>query len=201
MTAGTSAHLPAGDAGAQPRTEVRPHLTHMGINVYDIKKMEEFYTKVLGLVVTDRGIGKKFKAEVVFMSVDPYTHHQVALASGRDSGSPKSTINQVSFRLDSLDDLRAMYRRVRDYGVDALRPLNHGVSWSAYFFDPEGNTVELYVDSPWYIAQPHSDPFDPETPNEQIMADTLAMCRDDPDFMPIDQFRDSVRAKLAKPAE
>lgn len=178
-------------------TAVRPQLTHMGINVYDIKKMEEFYTRVLGMVVTDRGQGKNFKADLVFMSVDPGTHHQVALASGRDPDSPRSTINQISFHLDTLDDLRVMYRRVKEYGVQALKPLNHGVSWSVYFFDPEGNTVELYVDSPWYIGQPHGDLFDPEAPTRRIMAETLEMCLNDPEFMPIEQFRDSVRAKLA----
>ncbi|MGI5460974.1 VOC family protein [Streptomyces sp. CA-249302] len=179
-------------------TQVRPQLTHMGINVYDIKKMEEFYTQVLGLVVTDRGRGKNFKADLVFMSVDPNTHHQVALASGRDPESPRSTINQISFHLDTLDELRVMYLKVKEYGVEALKPLNHGVSWSVYFFDPEGNTVELYVDSPWYIAQPHGDLFDPALPTERIVADTLAMCQDDPKFMPIEQFRDGVRAQLAE---
>lgn len=179
-------------------TQVRPQLTHMGINVYDIKKMEDFYTQVLGLVVTDRGKGKNFKADLVFMSVDPNTHHQVALASGRDPESPRSTINQISFHLNTLDDLRVMYHKVKEYGVEALKPLNHGVSWSVYFFDPEGNTVELYVDSPWYIAQPHGDLFDPGLPTEQIVADTLAMCQDDPEFQPIERFRDSVRARLAE---
>ncbi|MFC9357910.1 VOC family protein [Rhodococcus sp. NPDC057014] len=168
----------------------------MGINVYDIKKMEKFYTEVIGLVVTDRGVGKNFKADLVFMSVNPDTHHQVALASGRDVNSPRSTINQISFSLESLDELREMYRAVRDYGVDALKPLNHGVSWSVYFFDPEGNTVELYVDSPWYIGQPHGDLFDPELPTDRIMADTLAMCEQDPEFKPIEEFRESVRIQL-----
>ncbi|WP_133915415.1 VOC family protein [Streptomyces sp. NBC_00582] len=180
-------------------TAVRPHLTHMGINVYDIKKMEEFYTRVLGLVVTDRGRGKNFKADLVFMSVDPHTHHQVALASGRDPDSPRSTINQISFHLDTLDELRVMYRRVKEHGVEGLKPLNHGVSWSVYFFDPEGNTVELYVDSPWYIAQPHGDPFDPELSTERITADTLEMCRHDEKFMPIEEFRASVQARLDAP--
>ena len=175
---------------------IRPQLTHMGINVFDIKKMEDFYTGVLGLVVTDRGRGKNFKADLVFMSVDPATHHQVALASGRDPEATKSTINQISFHLDSLDELREMHRRVRDYGVRGLKPLNHGVSWSVYFFDPEDNTVELYVDSPWYIAQPHGDLFDPQLPTEQIVAATEAMCREDPKFMPIEQFRAQVQAQI-----
>jgi catechol 2,3-dioxygenase len=181
-------------------TTIHPQLTHMGINVYDIKVMEDFYTGVLGLLVTDRGVGKTFKAQLVFMSVSPYSHHQVVLASGRDPNSTNSTINQISFKVENLDQLREMYRRVRDRGVEGLRPLNHGNAWSVYFFDPEGNNVELYCDTPWYISQPHGDPFDPEAPSEQILAETEAICRDDPKFMPIEQWREQVRAQLEERA-
>lgn len=175
---------------------IRPQLTHLGINVFDIDRMEDFYTGVLGLMVTDRGVGTTFKAQLVFMSVNPASHHQVVLASGRDPQSVKSTINQVSFKLENLDQLREMFRRVRDHGVEGLRPLNHGNSWSVYFFDPEGNNVELYCDSPWYISQPHGDPFDPEAPTEQIVAETEAVCRQDPKFMPVEEWRAQVRAQL-----
>jgi catechol 2,3-dioxygenase len=177
-------------------TTVRPQLTHMGINVYDVDAMEAFYTGVLGLVVTDRGVGTTFKAQLVFMSSSPYSHHQVVIASGRDPNSPRTSINQISFKVDDLDQLREMYRRVRDHGVEGLRPLNHGNSWSIYFFDPEGNNVEVYCDSPWYISQPHGDLFDPEAPTDEILAETELVCRQDPKFMPIEQWRDKVRAQL-----
>ena len=175
---------------------IRPQLTHMGINVYDVKAMESFYTEVLGLLVTDRGIGQTFRAELVFMSVSPGSHHQVVLASGRDPQSSASTINQISFKLENLDQLREMYRRVWDRGVAGLRPLNHGNAWSVYFFDPEGNNIELYCDTPWYVSQPHGDPFDPEAPNEQILAETEAVCRHDPDFMPVEEWREQIRTRL-----
>ncbi len=177
-------------------TTVRPQLTHMGINVYDIAAMEAFYTRVLGLVVTDRGVGTTFKAQLVFMSSNPYSHHQLVLASGRDPGSPRTSINQISFKVEDLDQLREMYRRVRDHGVEGLRPLDHGNAWSMYFPDPEGNNVEVYCDSPWYVSQPHGDPFDPEAPTEQILAETEAVCRQDPDFMPVEQWRERLRAQL-----
>lgn len=181
----------------QTRVAIRPQLTHMGINVFDIAKMEHFYTKVMGLIVTDRGRGKTFKVDLVFMSVDPYTHHQVVLASGRDPESKSSTINQLSFRLDSLSQLRELYHRLRDYGVKKLMPLDHGIAWSVYFLDPEDNTVELYVDSPWYIAQPHGDPLDLERPFEEIIAETEAMCRQDPTFMPIEEYRAGIQSRLS----
>jgi len=177
-------------------TTVRPQLTHMGINVYDVDAMEAFYCSVLGLVVTDRGVGTTFKAQLVFLSSNPSSHHQLVLASGRDPGSPATSINQISFKVEDLDQLREMYRRVRDHGVANLRPLNHGNAWSMYFSDPEGNNVEVYCDSPWYISQPHGDLFDPEAPTEQIVAETEAVCRQDPAFMPVEQWREKVRAQL-----
>jgi catechol 2,3-dioxygenase len=177
-------------------TTVRPQLTHMGINVYDIQAMEAFYTGVLGLVVTDRGVGRTFKAQLVFMSSNPSSHHQVVLASGRDPESPKTSINQISFKVEDLEQLREMFRRVRNSGAEGLRPLNHGNAWSVYFADPEGNNVEVYCDSPWYVSQPHGDPFDPEAPTEQIVAETEAVCRNDPDFMPVEKWRERLRAQL-----
>ena len=177
-------------------TNIRPQLTHLGINVYDVDAMEAFYTGVLGLVVTDRGTALSSPGPLVFLSLDPFNHHQVALAGGRDPDSTTSTINQISFQVKDLDELRAMYRRVRHHGVADIRPLDHGVGWSIYFPDPEGNNVEIYCDSSWYVSQPHGVPFDPETPTEQILADTEAMCRNSPDFMPIEAFRDRVRAQL-----
>ena len=177
-------------------TTVRPQLTHMGINVYDIAAMEAFYTGVLGLVVTDRGVGRTFKAPLVFMSSNPYSHHQLVLASGRDPESPKTSINQISFKVEDLDQLREMYRRVRDHGVEERRPLDHGNAWSMYFPDPEGNNVEVYCDSPWYVSQPHGDPFDPEAPTPQILAATEAVVRQDPGFMPVEEWRERLRAQL-----
>ena len=42
-------------------SEIRPSLAHMGMAVINIDRMEEFYTKVFGLLVTDRGLGAIFK--------------------------------------------------------------------------------------------------------------------------------------------
>ena len=44
--------------------------------------MEDFYTRVLGLSVTDRATIRG--ADVVFLSRNPDEHHQIVLVSGRD---------------------------------------------------------------------------------------------------------------------
>ena len=61
----------------------RPTPSHFGIIVTDVEKMVQFYTQVVGLVETDRGVGKTFKAPLVFLSASPDQHHQLVIAGGR----------------------------------------------------------------------------------------------------------------------
>lgn len=178
---------------------VRPQFTHAGLNVYDLDKMRHFYIEIMGLVETDRGRGHTFPCDFIFMSADPARHHQVVLATGRDPASRKSTINQLSFTVRSLDELRTMHRRVKEYGVEHLRGLNHGNAWSIYFDDPEGNTVEIYLDTPWQVSQPHGDPLDLERSDEEIFRETEAICRKDPTFLPAADWQDRMRRALGQP--
>ena len=60
----------------------RMAFAHMGIYVTDVPRMEDFYTRVLGLSVTDRATIRG--ADVVFLSRNPDEHHQIVLVSGRD---------------------------------------------------------------------------------------------------------------------
>ena len=74
--------------------------------------MEAFYTRRHGLPCqSDRGFVPRYNGHITFMSNDPTIHHQVILAEGRPADVP-STVNQLSFLVKSLDELRAMYRRV-----------------------------------------------------------------------------------------
>ena len=76
-----------------------------------------------------------------------------------------------------------------------MRELNHGNALSIYFEDPEGNTVEVYLDTPFYIAQPHSDPLDLSQSDQAIMQATEATCRADPTFMPLPEWQARFIAK------
>ena len=70
-----------------------------------------------------------------------------------------------------------------------MREMNHGNALSIYFEDPEGNTVEVYLDTPFYIAQPHSDLLDLSLSDEAIMQLTETTCRADPTFMPLHEWQ------------
>ena len=156
-------------------------LSHFGIHVTDIARMEGFYTRVLGLLVSDRGTLASGPT-LVFLSRDPDEHHQLVLVSGRPPGSGYNVVNQISFKLPALEDLQAMHARLREDGIKEFRIVTHGNAWSIYFADPEGNRVELFVDTPWHTPQPFAEPFDLEAPVATIMERTEANCRSRPGF-------------------
>jgi catechol 2,3-dioxygenase len=176
-------------------TVLRPHLTHAGIYVRDLEKMFRFYTDVMDLLETDRGRAKSFPIDVVFLTADPTKHHQLVLATGREE-TGASTINQISFIVSSLDELRDRYHRLKVYGVEPLRPVDHGNAWSIYFQDPEGNSVELYLDTPWHVAQPHANPLDLSLSNDEIFSQTELRCRQDSTFMALTEWQKSIAKAL-----
>ena len=83
---------------------------------FDIEKMIEFYTTVFNLQLTDRGVGFTFPFPLAFMSARPDQHHQLALARNRPAGAT-STIMQISFKVDTLAELRVARRRALDKGA------------------------------------------------------------------------------------
>lgn len=158
-----------------------PQLSHCGIFVIDIDRMTRFYTQVFGLRLTDQGVGGTFKFKLHFLSGTSQQHHQLVLASGRAPDSP-STVMQLSFKVEQIDDLRRVRAAALEDGATHMRGMNHGNAMSIYFQDPEGNTVEVYLDTPWYIPQPHGDALDLTKTDAELWAETEASCRADPAF-------------------
>lgn len=181
----------------------RLRFSHLGVSVIDIEKMEDFYSKVLGFTVTDRGASSGLT--IVFMSRDPDEHHQIVLASGRPEGMPANTanpafgpsINQISFRVDGLSELRILDAAIRAYGVKTVTPVDHGIAWSLYFPDPEGNNLECFVDTPWYISQPFRQVLDLSLDDAAIMAKTHAMCRESKGYRPYSEWRAEIAERMA----
>ena len=133
-----------------------PSFSHVGFFVTDMEKMKRFYRDTLGFFITDKGVlnGK----DITFFSRDPNEHHQIVLVGGRDPDS-QLNINQISFRIESLGGLKTLYDKLVEAGAPGMDPVIHGNAWSIYFQDPEGNRLEVFVDSDWYISQPFKEPL------------------------------------------
>jgi catechol 2,3-dioxygenase len=175
---------------------IHARLAHVGIYAHDKPLLERFYSTVLGLMVTDSGQGRG-GTELTFLSASPGNHHQLVLVSGRPDTSGFNPINQISFMVDSLADLRVVHRRALDNGALEMRVISHGNAWSCYFKDPEGNTVEAYLDTPFHVPQPHGRSLDLSKSDEEILRETEDACRADPGFMMMDAFQASLAVRLA----
>jgi len=174
----------------------------MGLSVSDIAKTERFYTTVLGITITDRGLAGGM--QLVFLSRDPADHHQIVLATGRPDNIPANTanpqfgpsINQISFKLSSLADLRDVRARIHAYGMTSEFPANHGIAWSIYAHDPEGNNLEFFVDTEWYINQPFLIPLDLTLSDDEIRSRTQTLCESSEGYEPYAQWRERIAPKM-----
>jgi len=181
-------------------------LSHVGLSCFDLARMEDFYTRVLGMTVTDRGEVAGVSAQLVFLTTDPSEHHQLVLASGRTEGailegpvlggSFGAAIFQLTFRLQDLATLRRVQRRLVAEGNTNFVPLNHGNSWSLYTRDPEGNALELVVDSPWYVHQPSGTLLDLSLDDAEILRQTEELCRATGDWQPYDDWREQIARRI-----
>lgn len=171
---------------------MKPQLAHVGVYVSDPEPMIRFYQDVVGLTVTDRGISSSGKVPIIFMSSSPTQHHQFVLVQGRPKDA-QSTVNQLSFKVETLGELREVVGKVKARGIN-MRQVSHGNAWSVYFPDPEGNQIEIYLDTPWHVAQPHGDPMDFSRSDAEIFAETEKVVRADPTFKP----KDEREAELAR---
>lgn len=165
----------------------------MGIYVADLARMEDFYTRVLGFAVTDRG--ELGDLTIVFLSLDPREHHQIILATGRKEGG-FNPINQVSFRLAELAGLKSMARRLQDEGAKDISPISHGNALSVYFRDPEGNRLEIFIDTPWYVRQPLRIPMDLSLPDAALWAWAEAEARRQPGFQSVEEWRAQIARRI-----
>lgn len=169
--------------------------SHLGIYVTDPARMEDFYTRVLGFAVTDRGM--LGPVSLVFLSRDAREHHQIVLASGRPP-SGFNTVNQISFRMGDFAGFREMHRRLEKEGVAELAPVTHGNALSIYFKDPEGNRIELFVDTPWYVEQPVRVPLDMKLSDAELWAWAERDARARPGFRPVEEWRAELKRRLGR---
>ena len=122
-------------------------LGHVVIRVTDRDRAERFYGGVLGLPLCARLDQDGFR--MAFFSLG--NHHDFAVMEVSGEGSSRSEtavgLHHVAFNIGTtLDELREAKAKLDAAGI-AARPVDHEVTKSLYFNDPDGNGVEVYVDT------------------------------------------------------
>lgn len=142
-------------------------LGHVAVYADDLMKQRDFYTRVLGLAIADEDLNDR---GMVFMSADPVAeHHEFVLIRGRVAPDEARVIQQISFKVPSIADPRDFKRRIEAETLKVERIVSHGNAFGLYFFDPEGNRIELYYKTGFPIPQPHGDPIDLEQSDEELL--------------------------------
>lgn len=124
-------------------------LGHVVLKVRDLERSAAFYGETLGL----RQVARDPASRMVFFAVEGSgNHHDLAIIEvGREApvADPRAVgLAHVAFKVgDRLDDLRMMRARLAERGVVIRGMSDHVVSQSLYFGDPDGNTLECYVDA------------------------------------------------------
>ena len=119
-------------------------LGHVVLKVRDAQASKAFYSRVLGLQVAheDRQRG------AVFLSFGT-EHHDLALFQLATGDAPEATqpgLHHTAWQLESFEALQDAYRELGRLGIAVESTVEHNVTRSVYFHDPDGNRVELYCD-------------------------------------------------------
>jgi len=126
------------------RTGLRPaKLSHVVLKTDKLEEMAAFYRNFLG---ADTLFGND---RIVFLTYDD-EHHRLALVRRPNMDRPQPNaagLDHFAFSYRSLPELAAAYERLKAHGIRPDWQINHGLTTSLYYRDPDGNRVEIQVDN------------------------------------------------------
>ena len=160
-------------------TVIHPTFHHVNLKTTRLQEMIDFYGTLVGAEVV-------FQDQVGAWLSNDGANHRVALLAFPNfvDDAEKDTrtgMHHSAFEYANFDELMSTYVRLREEGITPPICLDHGMTFSYYYADPDGNNVELQVDnfgdwakstewmrtSPEFKANPIGQFLDPE----QVIAD------------------------------
>ncbi len=161
---------------------IQPKLHHVNLRTTRQRELIGWYGTVVGLTtVYEFPMG-------AWLTNDDANHRLALLSFPEIMDDPEKRahagIDHLAFEYASFDELMDSYVRLRDLGITPRMCLDHGMTLSMYYHDPDGNAVELQVDnfgswgqskdymltSPEFHENPLGHFFDPERVNADRMA-------------------------------
>jgi catechol 2,3-dioxygenase len=120
-------------------------LGHAVLNVTDLERSVEFYTRVLGFRVSDAYPGSMVPGGMVFLRCNR-DHHGVALVGGAAAASDNRDLHHLAFEVATLDEvLKARdHLKARNTVIDFEGRRRAGVQIAVEFRDPDNHRLEIY---------------------------------------------------------
>lgn len=153
---------------------LRPTLHHVNLKTTRLREMIDWYGTVVGMDVY-----YQFPSGA-WLSNDEANHRLALLAAPHFVDHPDKLthtgMHHLAFEYPALHDLLDTYLRLKARGIVPHACLDHGMTTSFYYVDPDGNSVELQADNfgdwarssafvrsaPEFAANPIGRNIDPE---------------------------------------
>ena len=131
-------------------------INHLVLNVRDIEASHRFYTEVLGF---EQCGDLTHTVTMRFYRGDQSHHHDLALVQvdepaqspppdARSMEPQRVGINHFAIGYPDRQSWLAQLRHMKAHGVEFVRRGNHGMTHSAYLYDPDGHGIEVVYDVP-----------------------------------------------------
>lgn len=143
-------------SSAQPAAPAVQGLHHFAWRCRDAEETRAFYEDLLGMPLVHL-----IRLDHVPSTGEycPYVHLFFEMADGSNiaffdlgdgqaaapSANTPAWVNHIALRLETLDQLAAMKRRLEAVGIDVVGVTDHHFVKSIYFFDPNGFRLEFTV--------------------------------------------------------
>lgn len=129
-------------------TLVKPaKFAHFVLRVSDMQKSVEWYSAVLGMEIVHQN------PMITFMTYDD-EHHRMAMVqvppdapASQEDRMRSPGLDHVAYTLETLEELLMTYKRLKAQDIVPVWPINHGLTTSMYYADPDGNRVEFQVEN------------------------------------------------------
>ena len=124
---------------------IHPKFHHFNLKTTRLQEMIDWYSIVVGAEVN-------FQDAVGAWLSNDQANHRIALLAFPDfTDDPEKEnhtgLHHSAFEYGGFDELNSSYLRLKDAGIEPDFCLDHGMTFSYYYKDPDGNRVELQVDN------------------------------------------------------
>ena len=134
-----------GRAAAASASGLVPTIHHANIKTNRLDELIDWYGKVVGMVSNFRWEGG------AFITNDAANHRLAIFATPYFSDDPDrpyhAGLHHLAFEFPTTANLLDHFAALREVGIRPAFAVNHGVTTSFYYKDPDANFVELQVDN------------------------------------------------------
>jgi catechol 2,3-dioxygenase len=130
----------------ETRMNAPKEIGHLVLNVTDVERSTKFYRDVVGFQVSryrPDGTGAFLTCGVV--------HHTLALFKAPEGAQPRQKgqigLNHFAFKVESYQALQEAHKRLVETGATIDHIVDHGMTRSVYFLDPDEIEMELFCDT------------------------------------------------------